>query len=358
MSQSVLELCAARGHEQVCFFHNPAVGLRVIVAIHDTTLGPGLGGCRMMLYQSEAQAVEDVMRLSEGMTYKSALAGLPLGGAKACLIADPGMTDGREDLFRHLGQCLNHLGGRYITAEDMGTSVRDMMWIKSVSKHVAGTDPNAGGVGDPSPWTALGVFNAMRAAVERAFPEDPTLRAKSVAVQGVGHVGMYLVGHLVEAGAKVTVADTNSNNTQEAAHRYGVNVVAPGEIYSVPCDIFAPCAVGQTVNASTLWKLSCKVIAGAANNQLSDPSVYELLKSKGILYCPDFAINSGGVISITAEVMEGGASMDWVKEKVAGVYDTTAHILDEARRTHQDTEVVALDLAKKKIADAKRRSIT
>jgi leucine dehydrogenase len=357
MSQSVLELCAARGHEQVCFFHNPEVGLRAIVAIHDTTLGPGLGGCRMRLYQSEAQAVEDVMRLSEGMTYKSALAGLPLGGAKACLIADPRMTEGREALFRQLGRCLNHLGGRYITAEDMGTSVRDMMWIKSVSNHVAGTDPDAGGVGDPSPWTALGVYNAMRAAVERAFPGQPTLKGKSVAVQGVGHVGMYLVGHLVEAGAKVTVADTNSNSTQEAAARYGVTAVAPDEIFAVPCDVFAPCAVGQTVNPSTLGKLSCKVIAGAANNQLSDHGVYELLKTKGILYCPDFAINSGGVISVASEAT-GGTSMDWVKEKVAGIYDTTAQILDEARRTHHDTEVIALNLAKQKIADAKRRLIT
>ena len=199
MSQSVLGQCASRGHEQVAFFHYPEVGLKLIVAIHDTTLGPGLGGCRMRIYSSEEQALDDVLRLSEGMTYKNALAELPLGGGKSCIIADPTMKEGRQALFTKMGECMNALAGRYVTAEDMGTSVSDMMWIKSVSRFVVGTDPNSGGAGDPSPWTALGVFHAIRASVERVYPQNTSLQVKRVAVQGVGHVGSYLFEQLVGA---------------------------------------------------------------------------------------------------------------------------------------------------------------
>lgn len=356
MSHSVLSQCISRGHEQVSFFHYPDVGLKLIVAIHDTTLGPGLGGCRMRMYQNEEQALDDVMRLSEGMTYKSALAELPLGGGKSCVIGDPTMTAGREALFRKLGECLNALAGRYVTAEDMGTSVSDMMSIKSVSKYVVGTDPKSGGAGDPSPWTALGVFHAIRAAVEREFPNQASLEGKRVAVQGVGHVGMYLVEHLTKAGAKVTVTDTVSNNSRVAAEKYGASVVEPDAIYSVPCDIFSPCAIGQTVNPKTLQALSCKIIAGAANNQLSEPAVYGTIRERGILYCPDFAINSGGVICVCAELADGGPSIPWIQGKVDGIYQTTSLVLDEAKRSDRYTEVVAIELAKQKIADAKRRT--
>jgi len=355
MSQLVLEQCAARGHEQVCFFNYPDVGLKLIVAIHDTTRGPGLGGCRMRPYQSEAQALEDVMRLSEGMTYKSALADLPLGGGKSCIIADPAMKEGREALFAKVGECLNHLAGRYVTAEDMGTSVVDMNIIKKISPFVVGTDPNNGGAGDPSPWTALGVFHAVRAAVERVFTSAPKIEGKRVAIQGVGHVGMYLVENLVKAGAKVTVCDTNSALTEAAATRFGATVVSVDQIYDVPCDVFAPCAIGQTINPETLRRLSCKIIAGAANNQLSAPSVYTTIKERGLLYCPDFAINSGGVICVGAELAEGGPSIPWIQNKVDGIYETTGRVLDQALKTGHDTEVVAIDLAKEKIAEAKRR---
>jgi leucine dehydrogenase len=307
------------------------------------------------MYQSEAQALDDVMRLSEGMTYKSALAELPLGGGKSCIIADPRMSEGREQLFKKLGECLNFLAGRYITAEDMGTSVGDMMSIRAVSKYVVGTDPKSGGAGDPSPWTALGVFNATRAAVERVFPAEPSLKGKRVAVQGVGHVGIYLVEHLTKAGAAVTVADTVGENARTAASNYGAAVVDPDAIYDVPCDVFSPCAIGQTVNPSTLQRLSCKIIAGAANNQLSDTSVYSLLRQKNILYCPDFAINSGGVICVGAELAEGGPSLPWIRDKVDGIYRTTCKVLDESQRSGRDAEVVAIELAKQRIADAKRR---
>jgi leucine dehydrogenase len=309
----------------------------------------------MRSYQSEAQAIDDVLRLSEGMTYKSALAGLNLGGGKSCIIANPAMTDGREALFKKVGDCLNHLGGRYIVAEDMGTCVDDMMWVKSRSRHVAGTDTKTGGMGDPSPWTATGVFNATRAAVERAFPGTAGLEGKRVAVQGVGHVGMYLVEHLTKAGAKVTVCDTNQQSIKTAVDKFGVEVASTDAIYDVPCDIFAPCAIGQTVNPDTLKRLSCKVISGAANNQLSDPGVYEILRARNVMYCPDFVINSGGVICVAAEVSDGGSSLAWVKEKVDGIFNTTAMVLDEAKRSGRDTEVVAIQLAKDRIADAKRR---
>jgi leucine dehydrogenase len=354
MSQSVLAQCAARGHEQVVFFNYPDVGLKLIVGIHDTTLGPALGGCRMRLYTDEAEALEDVMRLSEGMTYKNALAELPLGGGKSCLIADPNMRGGREALFAKIGECLNHLAGRYVTAEDMGTSVEDMNVVRKISRFVVGTDPEKGGAGDPSPWTALGVFHAIRAACERSFPNAPGLDAKRVAVQGVGHVGMYLVERLVAAGVTVTVSDTREALTADAAKRFGVKVVPADQIYDTECDVFAPCAIGQTINPTTLARLRCKIIAGAANNQLSDSSVYKILRERGIVYCPDFAINSGGVICVGAELAEGGPSIPWIKGKVDAIYTTTGRVLDAAARSGRDAEVVAIELAKERIANAKR----
>lgn len=355
MSSSVLDQCTARGHEQVSYFNYPAVGLRAIVAIHDTTLGPALGGCRMRLYDNESDALEDVLRLSEGMTYKSALADLPLGGGKSCLLIDPRMVEGRRELFFKFGECLNALAGRYITAEDMGTSVSDMMWIREVSEFVVGTDRSAGGAGDPSPWTALGVYNAMRAGIEVAFPHAPSLTGKRVSVQGVGHVGMYLVEHLHKAGAVVTISDTQEQNIRRAQEAFGVSVVEPDEIYSVPADVFAPCAIGQTVNSSTLEVMSCKLIAGAANNQLSSASVYDILKEKGVLYCPDFAINSGGVICVCSEAIKDLQSQSWLEEKVAGIFATTAMILQTAYASGRSTEEVAIEIAKDKIEKHKRR---
>ncbi|MFO0416488.1 MAG: Glu/Leu/Phe/Val family dehydrogenase [Pseudomonadota bacterium] len=351
----ILSKCAERGHEQVVFFNYPEVGLKLIVGIHNTMRGPALGGCRMRIYQSEEQAIDDVLRLSEGMTYKSALADLPLGGGKSCLIADPKLSVGREALFEKLGECLNHLGGRYITAEDMGTSVADMMSIRKVSRYVVGTDPSSGGAGDPSPWTALGVFHAIRAAVDHGLPGKGGVSGKRVAVQGVGHVGMYLVENLVKAGAVVTVTDTNPALIAEAKQRFKVESVAPEAIYDVDCDIFAPCAIGQTINPQTLPRLKCKIIAGAANNQLSDKGVYTLLRERSIVYCPDFAINSGGVICVCAELSKDGPSQAWVQQRVDGIYDTTANILEQSSRTGSDSEAVAYELAKERIAAAKSR---
>ncbi len=355
MVATVLAECVKRGHEQVSYFYYPEVGLKAIVSIHDTTLGPALGGCRLRMYGDEQQALEDVMRLSEGMTYKSSLAGLPLGGGKSCIIADPAMQQGRKELFEKFGECLNFLMGRYVTAEDMGTCVDDMMAIRSKSRFVVGTDPDDGGAGDPSPWTARGVFVAMRAAIERVFTTAPSLRGKKISLQGVGHVGMLLLELLHGEGASVVVSDTNKGAVEEAVQRFGVRVVAPEALYDEPCDIFAPCAIGQTVNPTTLGRLKCRVIAGAANNQLSDPSVYAILESKGILYCPDFAINSGGVICVGAELAEGGPDKQWIKEKVEAIYATTARVLDESKLRGKATEEVAIELAKERIRAAKSR---
>ena len=245
-----------RGHEQVCYFHYPQFGLKAIVGIHNTVLGPALGGCRMRIYESESQALDDALRLSEGMTYKSSLAGLDLGGGKSCLIADPNMKEGRREMFLQFAECLNHLAGRYITAEDMGTSVADVMTMREVTKYAAGFAKEQGGGGDPSPWTARGVFQAITAACERKYGSKD-LSKKHVTVQGVGHVGVYLVDLLKKAGAKITVCDTNKNACEQTRRDYGVDVVDINQIYDVDCDIYAPCAVGQTVNPDTLKRLKC-----------------------------------------------------------------------------------------------------
>jgi leucine dehydrogenase len=302
----------------------------------------------MRAYATEEAALEDVLRLSEGMTYKSSLAGMNLGGGKACIIGDPKMVEGREALFRRFGEFVDRLNGSYISAEDMGTSVTDMMQIRVSTNHVTGTDPKSGGGGDPSPWTAKGVFGAIRVACERKFG-SADLKGRRVAVQGVGHVGGYLTGHLVQAGAVVTVCDTNERAVEAMRQQYNVAVVPPDNIYDVSCDVFAPCAVGQTVNEVTIQRLDCAVIAGAANNQLSDRSVYEILRKREILYCPDFAINSGGVICVGAEINPGGWKESWVEELVSRIPETTAKVLDRAAATGKFPDVVAIELAQERI---------
>lgn len=338
-----------RGHEQVVFFNYPEVGLRAVVGIHNTVLGPALGGCRMRPYESEDEAIDDALRLSEGMTYKSSLAGLDLGGGKACLIADPKMTKGRREMFLKFAECLNHLGGRYITAEDMGTSVNDIMTMREVSKYAAGFAREKGGSGDPSPFTAKGVFNSMQAACLKRFT-DRSVKGRKIALQGVGHVGMYLLEHLVNAGAEVTICDTNQAVVDEAVKRFKVAVVEPGKIYDVKCDIFSPNAIGQTVNPDTMKRLQCPIICGGANNQLLNSSLYEMLDSKKMLYCPDFVVNAGGVISVGAEYVAGGWNEAWVTKKVEAIFDTTLRVLNEAEKRGKATETVALELARERVA--------
>lgn len=356
MDVHVLSEAQKRGHEQVVFFHYPRVGLKAIVAIHNTALGPALGGCRMRMYENESQAIDDVMRLSEGMTYKSSMAGLDLGGGKSILFADPSMSEGRREMFLQFAECLNHLNGRYITAEDMGTSVEDVMVMRELTKFAAGFSTDKGGGGDPSPWTARGVFQAIQAACERRFGSKD-LKGKTVTVQGVGHVGMYLVEFLKEAGAKCVVCDTNENSLRAAKEKFGVEVVSTDAIYDVKCEIYAPCAVGQTVNPQTIKRLKCDIIAGAANNQLLDSSLYASIEEKNILYCPDFVVNAGGVISVGGEYNEGGWNRNWVMQKVSAIYNTTHRVLDESERRKKFPEVVAVELAKERVKDAEERKL-
>jgi leucine dehydrogenase len=348
---SVLEEAARRGHEETCFFSDSKSGLKAIISVHNTSLGAAIGGCRMRAYTSEWEAIDDVLRLSEGMTYKNALAGIPHGGAKACILVPADAKLDRRAIFTKFGECVNRLSGRYWTAEDMGTSVEDLMVVHEVSRYVVGTDPKKGGGGDPSPWTAKGVFNSILAACEYKF-SDLDLSKRKVAVQGVGHVGAYLVERLVEAGAKVVICDTNAQNIERVRQKYKVEVVEPDAIYDQAVDIFAPCAIGQTINSRTVPRLKATLIVGAANNQLSDPGVYSLLSSRGILYCPDFVVNAGGVICVAGECRPDG----WQEPQVAGLVDkiptTLKNVLEEAEKNREFPEVVALRMARERVSSA------
>jgi len=347
----ILSEIVRRGHEQVTVFNYPEVGLKAIVAIHNTNLGPALGGCRMRIYTDESQAIDDCLRLSEGMTYKSSIAGLDLGGGKSCILADPALKNGRKELFVKFAECLNHLNGRYITAEDMGTSVEDVMVMREHTKYAAGYARDKGGSGDPSPWTARGVLNSIKAGCERKFGTKD-LKGRYIALEGVGHVGMYLLKYLKEAGARVVVSDINKSSLERAKTEYGAEVVEPNAIYDLDCDIYSPNAVGQTVNPETLKRLKCKVICGGANNQLINPTVYETIDAKGMLYCPDFVVNAGGVISVGCEYVPGGWNESWVSQKVDNIYNTVHRILDESEKRSKFPEVVAVELAKERVREA------
>ena len=349
---SVIEWLAESKHEQVSFFHDKKTNLTAIVAVHDTTLGPALGGCRMKPYESFEKAAFDVLHLSEAMSYKNSLAGLNLGGGKSVIIADSNLKDGRAELFQSFGRAVQSLCGRYITAEDMGTSVDDMSMIVKTCEYVAGRDPNSGGAGDPSPYTARGVFDGIRACLERTF-DSADYSGRHVAIQGVGHTGGILVKHLVEAGAQVTVADTNTAAVEAIRDQYGVDAVAPNEIASVDCDVFAPCAVGQIVNPESVKDMRCQIIAGAANNQIDGDQTPQMLSERGILYAPDFAINAGGVILCADELEPGGFTPSRVKERVDRIYHTVGRILDEAKQSGKFSGDIAVLHAQERIEAAR-----
>ena len=288
-------------HEQLVFCRRDEVGLKAIIAVHDTTLGPALGGCRFYDYASEADALRDVLRLSRGMTYKAACAGLNLGGGKAVIIGNP-RADKSEGLMRAFGQFVDSLGGRYITAEDSGTSVADMDLIRQETDHVCGVSKFAGGSGDPSPVTAWGVFHGIRASVDEVYG-SPDLEGRTVAVQGVGNVGMHLVRYLHEVGAKTVVTDVDNERLEQCADEYGSEVVGLEAIYEANAEVFAPCALGAILNSDTIPRLKMKVIAGGANNQLDEPAIHgKMLQDRGITYAPDYVINAGGLINVYAEI--------------------------------------------------------
>src|SRR5215212_10819377 len=296
-SLALFDTMAEMGHEQVVMCHDKSSGYRGVIAIHDTTLGPALGGARFWHYASDEEAIIDALRLSRGMTYKNAVAGLNLGGGKSVIIGD-NRTTKREMTFRAHGRFVESLGGRYITAEDVGTSTADMDFVHMETDYVAGL---AGRSGDPSPVTAHGVFRAIQASAKARWGADD-LSTKTVAVQGCGHVGYYLAKELHEAGAKLIVTDIDADRVKRVATEFGARPVGADEIYSVAAEIFAPCALGAIINDRTLPQLKCEIVAGAANNQLLEERHGDELESRNILYAPDYVANAGGVINVYSEL--------------------------------------------------------
>jgi leucine dehydrogenase len=338
---------AFAGHESVHHFFDQKTGLRAIIAIHSTERGPAAGGCRMWNYASADDAFVDVLRLSEGMSYKNAMADLPLGGGKAVIWGNS-KTDKTPDLFRALGRAINTLNGRYWSAEDVGVSVHDMAFAAEETKYVSGLSTGKAASGDPSPVTAKGVFLGLKAAALRAFGTDD-LNGRTIAVQGVGHVGGYLCGHLAQVGARLVITDVNTETLEIVAKATGAKVVAPGEIYDVAADIFSPNALGAIINPETLPRLKVKVVAGGANNQLATPEMGDRLREAGVLYAPDYVINGGGIINVAAEI-SGAYDPEWVEAKVLPLVQTLGEVLDQAQAEGRATNRVADEIARKRIA--------
>ncbi len=338
-------------HEQIVFCNDEDTGLKAIIGIHNTTLGPALGGTRMWQYKSEWDALNDVLRLSRGMTYKSAITGLNLGGGKAVIIGDA-KTQKNDDLMRKFGEYVNSLSGKYITAEDVGMETRDMDIIREVTPHVTGVSEAIGGSGNPSPVTAYGVYMGMKAAAKYKFGTEK-LEGKKVLVQGVGHVGETLVKHITDEGAQVILNDINEARLEELSKKYGANVVLGNDIYGLDIDIYAPCALGATVNDNTIAQLNAKVIAGAANNQLADELKHgRMLQERGIAYAPDFLINAGGIINVYAEVV-GYDKAESIK-RTENIYNTTLDIFNLAEKENITTHQAAFNIAQGRI-DARKK---
>ena len=340
---SVFEHLEFDGHEQVVFCHDAASGLKAIIAIHNTNRGPALGGCRMWPYASDEDALTDALRLSRGMTYKSALAGLDYGGGKSVIIGDP-RKDKSDALFRAMGRFVDSLGGRYAVAEDVGISVPDVEIMAKETAHVAGT---SGGAGDPSPATAYGVFMGIKAAAKHRLGVEK-LSGLRVAVQGVGHVGYYLCRHLAAEGAELVVADIAQDSLDRVVREFDAQVVAPEAIATAAVDIYAPCALGATINDESLPGLQAKIVAGSANNQLAEARHGAALRQRGILYAPDYVINAGGVILISHE----GPDYDEARAyaHVAQIHDTLLEIFRRA-----DAKKIATSEAADRLAEERFR---
>lgn len=333
------------GHEQVVFCHDPNSGLKAIIAIHDTTLGPALGGTRLLPYENEEDALVDVLRLSRGMTYKAACAGLSLGGGKAVIISDPKQKS--EQMFRSFGRYVQSLGGRYITAEDMNTNVTNMDHIRLETKYVTGVSPGLGGSGDPSIMTARGTFYGMQAAMKHRLGRAD-FNGLKVAVQGVGAVGKHLCKFLHEKGAKIFVSDIDDKKLREMHTLYDATIVTEKELYGLDIDIYAPCARGSTLNSNTIPHLKVKIVAGCANNQLEDEEKHaKNLKDLKILYAPDYVINAGGLINVANEIT--GYNLEKVETEVARIAHTLETIFVEADKLGVSTHEAAKRFAEKRI---------
>ena len=345
---SVFEELSKMGHEQVVFCHDEATGLKAIIGIHNTVLGPGLGGTRMWNYTSEAEAIKDVLRLSRGMTYKAAITGLNAGGGKAVLIGDATAMK-TEPYLRRFGKFIESLKGKYITAEDVNMKTRDMEYIAMETRYVTGLPEVMGGGGDPSPVTAYGTYLGMKATAKKVYG-DESLEGKVIGVQGVGQVGMYLVEHLKKEGAKVYITDISQKKLRQVAYEHKAEVIEDQEgIYDLDMDIYAPCALGATINDQTIGRLKCRIIAGAANNQLENEARhgYQLI-DKGIVYTPDFAINAGGLINVYNEFL-GDYNRDKTYARAEKIYDTCLDILHLAEAEKTSTQEAAIKLAEQRI---------
>ncbi|MBN8190881.1 branched-chain amino acid dehydrogenase [Bacillus sp. NTK074B] len=337
-------------YEQLVFCQDEASGLKAIIAIHDTTLGPALGGTRMWTYESEEAAIEDALRLAKGMTYKNAAAGLNLGGGKTVIIGDP-RKDKNEEMFRAFGRYIQGLNGRYITAEDVGTTVADMDLIHEETDYVTGISPAFGSSGNPSPVTAYGVYRGIKAAAKEAFGTD-SLEGKTIAVQGIGNVAYNMCRHLHEEGANLIVTDINKEAVQRAVDEFGAKAVDINDIYGVDCDIFAPCALGAIINDETIPQLKAKVIAGAANNQLKETRHGDAIHEMGIVYAPDYVINAGGVINVADELY--GYNSERAMKKVEQVYNNVERVIEIAKRDNVPTYVAADRMAEERIEKMRR----
>lgn len=340
----VFELIEKYGHEQVVFAHDKVSGLKAIIAIHDTTLGPALGGCRMWPYESEEEALNDVLRLSRGMTYKNSAMGLNFGGGKAVIIGEP-RRDKSEELFRAFGKFVHSLGGRYITAEDVSITTEDIGLANLETPYVAGV---AGKSGNPSPATAYGTFVGMKAAVKEVYGSED-LKGKKVAIQGAGSVGYYLAKHLHEAGAEILVSDIYEEKLRPFVENFNATVVLPDEIYSVDADVFAPCALGGIVNDKTIPQFKFRIVAGSANNQLGEPRHGGMLKERNILYIPDYVINGGGVINVAGEFESGGYNRDRAYAQIATIYDKVEKLIAISKERNILTAEAADIMAEERI---------
>lgn len=347
----VFGLMASYDYGEVHMARDAASGMRAIVAIHDTRLGPALGGCRFLPYDRDEDALVDALRLARGMTYKAALANLPHGGGKAVLIRPQSRHFDRAALFRAFGCFVENLGGHYITAEDSGTGLEDMEVIRTVTRHVTGVDVSHGGSGDPSPFTALGVRRGIEACVKIRLGRD-SLEGIHVAVQGVGHVGYHLCKELTARGARLSVADVDPLKAERAAREFGAQIVPLEALFEVECDVLAPCALGSALNDRTVPRIKAPIIAGAANNQLAEPRHGDDLNARGILYAPDYAINAGGLVNVAMEVV--GYDAEKSRARVLKIYETIYEIAERSSKTLTPTHRVADVLAEEKLAYATR----
>lgn len=342
----IFEKMAEYNYEQIVFCHDPSANLKAIIIIHDTTLGPALGGCRMRIYPAEEDAITDCLRLARGMTYKAAASGLNLGGGKAVIIADP-KKDKSEEFWRAYGKFVNSLNGRYITAEDMGTNVEDMEIVLQETPFVTGISKAHGGSGDPSPFTALGTVQGIKACIEEVFGST-SLKGKKISIQGVGKVGYNLCKYLSKEGAKLIVSDYVQDRIDRVKKEFGAESVGKDDIYSVKCDVFSPCAIGAIINDETIGQFKCPIIAGSANNQLAEPRHGDKLHEMGILYAPDYVINAGGLINVYNELTK--YSEERATNIVLKIYDNVKKVIEISKRDNIPTYIAADRVAEERIA--------